>query len=232
MPPIPAMAEFELRAVQRPWVWKQQWRDLLFLHWRVPVRTIRPFVPATLQLDTHDDCAWVSAVAFNLETRRFGLVLRFPELNLRTYARMNGTPGIFFLSLHAKHRLGVALARRLTPLPYFHVPIRCTRTTDAFTVVSPNLTAECRLRRDQHEAQAGSLDEWLLERYVGFCIDRRCRLFQVAVSHSRWQLHAGILRLGPTTLKNPMDFNLAREPDLWHFSDGVTAYVGTFQRCA
>jgi uncharacterized protein YqjF (DUF2071 family) len=202
---------------------------LLFAHWRVPLESIQRLIPPELRLDTYQDAAWVSAVAFDLETRRIGVTLRFPELNLRTYVRMNNTPGVFFLSLHAGHRLGVALARRLTPLPYFHAPIQVARTPSAFAFASPLFRADCRLGDRDFEPQPSSLDEWLLERYAGFCRDRSGGLFQVAVSHPRWRIRGEEFRLRAATLGRLSGIDLEREPDVWHFSDGVAARVSGFR---
>lgn len=230
MSPIPAIAEACPRARPASWTWTQQWRDLLFAHWRIPEEIAPPYIPSGLQLDTRDGAAWISAVAFNLETRRFGLTMRFPELNLRTYVRMNDTPGVFFLSLHAGHRLGVALARRLTPLPYFHAPMQLERSESAFAFASPLFRADCRLGDRDFEAQRGSLDEWLLERYAGFCLDQSGRLFQVAVSHPRWRLRGEMFRFRAATLGRPWGTDLECEPDSWHFSDGVAARVSGFRK--
>jgi uncharacterized protein YqjF (DUF2071 family) len=205
---------------------------LLFAHWRVPLESIQRLIPSGLRLDTHDDDAWVSAVAFDLETRRFGVTVRFPELNLRTYVRMKDTPGVLFLSLRAAHRLGVALARRLTPLPYFHASIQVARTESAFAFASPHFRADCRLGDRDFEPQPGSLDEWLLERYAGFCLDRSGGLFQIAVSHPRWRLRGEMFRLRTASLGQPWRIDLEREADAWHFSDGVTARVSGFLKCA
>jgi hypothetical protein len=37
-----------------PWVWDQHWRDVLFLHWQVPVAALRPLVPERLDIDMYD----------------------------------------------------------------------------------------------------------------------------------------------------------------------------------
>jgi uncharacterized protein YqjF (DUF2071 family) len=230
MRPSPSAAEIERNTVSESWCWSQEWRDVLFAHWRVPTEIIQKHVPPGLEIDLCQESAWVSAVAFNLETRRLGISLRFPELNLRTYVRRNGEPAVLFLSLHAGHRIGVALAKRFTPLPYFHARIECTRTSAArrFSFASPLLTAECRLGPEFNRPAPGSLDEWLLERYVAYTADRRRRIYRVAVAHQPWLVRGGSLQLRAAGMGAGWGLNLASEPDAWHFSDGVSAKATGF----
>jgi hypothetical protein len=71
-----------------PWHWSQRWSDLLFMHWQVAAATLRPHVPARLDLDLWDGTPWVSLVAFRLERVRhrrlksMDLVPDLIELNL------------------------------------------------------------------------------------------------------------------------------------------------------
>jgi uncharacterized protein YqjF (DUF2071 family) len=101
----------------------QEWRDLLFLHWRVPAAAVRPHVPRRLQLDERDGGAWVSMTPFTLRRGRLrGLppLFDFHELNFRTYVTLPGRgPGIWFFSLDAASAVAVVAARVSVRLPYF-----------------------------------------------------------------------------------------------------------------
>ncbi len=46
-------------------------------------------------------------------------VSAFPELNVRTYVRVAGKPGVFFFSLDAGNPLAVGAAQTLFNLPYY-----------------------------------------------------------------------------------------------------------------
>src|SRR5690349_15567099 len=100
-----------------PWIMHQNWHDLLFAHWPVPVETLRPLIPAGLSLDTYNGEAWLGLIAFNLSGIRLrGLppvpfTCQFVELNVRTYVIRDGKPGIYFLSLDASNALAGAIAR-------------------------------------------------------------------------------------------------------------------------
>src|SRR3954469_19994185 len=106
----------------------QEWRDLLFLHWRVPAAELRPLVHPRLAIDEHGGSAWVSMTPFTLRRGRLrGLppLPDFHELNFRTYVTLNGVRGIWFFSLDAANSLAVAGARLSARLPYF--PARMER---------------------------------------------------------------------------------------------------------
>ena len=83
-----------------PVVGYQNWRDLLFLHWPVPVEVLRPLVPAPLSIDTYDGVAYVGLVPFwmigvrpNWAPTRSAF--RFLETNVRTYTHLDGRdPGV------------------------------------------------------------------------------------------------------------------------------------------
>ncbi len=37
----------------------QSWGKLLFMHWPVPAEALRPLIPESLAIDTHDGVAWI-----------------------------------------------------------------------------------------------------------------------------------------------------------------------------
>lgn len=248
--------------ISRPWRWSQQWRDVLFAHWRLPACQVLPHLPANLEVDTWQGMAWVTAVAFRLEEVRLrglpslGPVSNLVELNLRTYVRQRGAgvpaldgsagrlkaklqhPAIFFFSIHAGSRTAVALARWLTPLPYAlaRITYNSAGETAQFhchlgsqTNERPLFQAEFRPTGDTHEVAAESLDAWLLERYFAYVPGRRGRLYRMEVEHPRWQVRGATLDATAQGLGVPWGFDLARQPDLWHFSIGVSAHVWPFE---
>ena len=46
---------------------RMRWLDLLFAHWPVPVETLRPLIPAGLEVDTFEGRAWLGIVPFRME---------------------------------------------------------------------------------------------------------------------------------------------------------------------
>jgi uncharacterized protein YqjF (DUF2071 family) len=100
------------------------WHDLLFAHWPLPTEALAPLLPDGVELDLFDGEAWLGIVPFRMS----GVRLRrlpplpgtgaFPELNVRTYVRAGGKPGVWFFSLDARSALAVAIARAWFRLPY------------------------------------------------------------------------------------------------------------------
>jgi uncharacterized protein YqjF (DUF2071 family) len=105
-----------------PWVLRMAWEDLLFAHWPVDAARLRATLPEALELDLFEGRAWLGVVPFRMNDvglRRLPApgATRFPELNVRTYARHLGRPGVWFYSLDAGSALAVAGARA-----WFHLP--------------------------------------------------------------------------------------------------------------
>ncbi len=112
----------------------------------------------------------------------------FMELNVRTYVvDENGLPGVWFFSLACHQPIAVEIARRAFHLNYVHARMRSRRESELL---------EYRCRRSQlaeflyrpatagREAPPGSLEFFLLERYVLFSADGKGRLYSGRVHHS------------------------------------------------
>ncbi len=227
---------------RRAWRWSQHWRDLLFAHWPVPAAALRRHLPPDIEVDTFGGAAWVSVIAFRLARVRLRWVPPLPfasaftEVNLRTYVRHRGEPAIWFLSIHAGKRLGVALARAFTPLPYVYAPIRACRDRATWhfscgrLAQPPLLWAEYRPAGVQREAEPGSLDEWLLERYVACARGRDEAVQRVAVTHPPWRFWDAEGQVTARGLGVPWGLDLERRPARMHFSPGVRARIWPFQQ--
>src|SRR5262245_39338566 len=108
-----------------PWVMAQTWHDLLFAHWRIDSALLRPQIPSALEIDTFDGEAWIAVVPFRMSGVRLRMAPQvpglsaFPEVNVRTYVKADGKPGVWFFSLDATNAVAVAAARLTFHLPYF-----------------------------------------------------------------------------------------------------------------
>ena len=102
----------------------QQWQDLAYIHWRYPIEEIQALLPAGIEVDSFDGSAWVGLIPFSM--RNIGLPRMpavpyfgsFPEVNVRTYVRRNGIPGVWFFSLDVNRFLPALVARVSYFLPY------------------------------------------------------------------------------------------------------------------
>ena len=158
----------------------QKWRELSFLHWRVPASVLRPLVPAALELDTFDGECFVGVVPFTMRGVRpwwappMPGVSSFHETNVRTYVHFAGRdPGVWFFSLEAANRLAVWLARTFWHLPYHHARMTLERRADgarAYDSVRRDRDAVCRVTCTPSSAPSpavpGTREHFLAERYV------------------------------------------------------------------
>jgi uncharacterized protein YqjF (DUF2071 family) len=226
-----------------PWQWSQTWRDLLFAHWQIPASDVNAQLPAALEADQWQGVAWVTAVAFRLKDVRLrglptcGPCSNLVELNLRTYVRQRGESAIYFFSIHADTWLTTTLARLLTPLPYQRACIdyRGEQETRAFRAWPRKLgkesllDAKFRVNSAPRALAPGSLDTWLLERYRAHAAHPRCGTYRMAVEHPPWEVCDISLDATAPGLGLPWGFNMSRQPDLWHFSPGLSAHVWPFE---
>jgi hypothetical protein len=102
----------------------QQWRDLAYIHWRYDPKLVQRLLPDGVEVDVFDGSAWVGLIPFSMRNIAvpglppvpyFG---SFPEVNVRTYVRRNGVPGVWFFSLDVNRLLPAFVARATYLLPY------------------------------------------------------------------------------------------------------------------
>jgi uncharacterized protein YqjF (DUF2071 family) len=231
-------------APRGPWIWSQQWLDLLFAHWAVPLEKLRSCVPSSLDIETAAGSAWVSVVAFRMVNVRprflppVGLVSNFLELNLRTYVRADGKPGVYFLSIHGSKSLAVGVARLLSPLPYVRARISftCTPTDRRFESVCQSAETGPAAFSVMYQPQSrlcdspvGSLDAWLTERYCMYASTRNGGLLRGEIHHQRWPLQKVHASVPVNSLGEPFGLDLSRTPDSVHYCAGIEAIAWPFE---
>lgn len=207
----------------RPWIMAQRWHDLLFAHWEVPSNVLRRAVPAPLEIDVHENRAWIGVVPFTMSgVRLSGMpalpwVSAFPELNVRTYVRYRNLAGVYFFSLDAGNRCAVAAARRWYRLPYYRARMEVHRLGEEVEYRSRRThrgAAPARLEvryRATGEAAlpaAGSLDHWLVERYR-FLMVSKGKVFAGEIHHPAWRLRPATAEFGINTMTQNLGIGLA-----------------------
>ncbi len=211
----------------------QRWHEILLLHLEVAPEALRPLVDPRLELDLHGGRAWVSLTPFTMRRARMRLLppipalTRFHELNLRTYVRAGGVPGLWFLSLDAESAPAVAIARAALGLPYFRA--RMSRSTSGDEHVYRSERAVTRGPRAALDATwtvggpvpspPGSLDHFLAERYALFSV-LAGRLLRVRVRHAPWELRAAHVGRLEQTIARAAGLWVAERPALARFSEG------------
>lgn len=203
------------------------WDKLAFLHWRVDAEKITSLIPAALELDTFDGEAWLAVVPFIMDDvgarglPGFPTTGRFLELNVRTYVKCDGRPGVCFFSLDAESWLAVRGARAGFHLPYFDADMRMSVTDDV---------AYCS-RRIHHDAPAakfraiyeptgvsfrarfGSLEHFLAERYCLYAWDKRERIYRGEIHHGPWPLQSAKVAVRENTMGEQIGIELNPIPD-------------------
>ncbi|MDP3071514.1 MAG: DUF2071 domain-containing protein [Opitutaceae bacterium] len=188
-------------------VGRQRWNHLLFAHWRVDPAVVQATLPAGLSVDTHRGAAFLGIVPFSMErVRPVGLpplpwLSWFLELNVRTYVRDEaGRPGVWFYSLDCNQPIAVAVARRFFHLPYFHARMSAQfhGATIAYTCRRRYASSPvCRYVWTPGPwaapAEAGSLEHFLVERYLLFTTDPAGRLLSGRVAHEPYRVHAPVV---------------------------------------
>ena len=209
------------------------WENLLFAHWPLPVKIIRPLVPPALELETFDGMAWIGVVPFAMRTvgpRGFGRMpwlSAFLELNVRTYVSAGGVPGVFFFSLDASNPVAVRVARRWYHLPYFDARMRL-RDVDGWIEYRSERThrgflpgvfqGRYRPTGPVYRTQPGGLDHWLTERYCLYAVDRRGIARRADVHHAPWPLQPAEAEIAVNTVADAHGFTLPGEPLILHFA--------------
>ncbi len=173
----------------------QTWGDLLFLHWEIDPAEIEKRIPAGLNVDLHDGKAYLGLVPFFMKKIRPRFLPAMPwlsnflELNVRTYVHdKNGRPGVWFFSLDCNQPIAVEIARKFFHLPYQHAKMssdgknyHCQRKGENETA-----TFEYPKMGPLKTAELGSLEFFLLERYLLFSESRKGEIYCGQVHHEAY----------------------------------------------
>jgi uncharacterized protein YqjF (DUF2071 family) len=211
---------------------RQQWHDLLFAHWRVPIEELRGVVPPAIPIDEFDGSAWVGVTPFEVRgfRPRFGPpppgVSSFFECNVRTYSTIGGRPGIWFFSLDAASRFAVWGARRFWRLPYFLAGMsassdgaRVSYATERVSDDGPpaELDVSYEPAGPLGRAAPGSLEHFLTERYCLYTTDARGHPLRGDIDHPPWPLQPAAAELRRNTMGRQIGLALEGHP-LLHFA--------------
>jgi uncharacterized protein YqjF (DUF2071 family) len=224
----------------RPWVMTQSWEDLLFLHWPIRASMLRTRIPSLLRLDTFGGNAWVGITPFRVTGVRLrGLpalpgLSSFTEINVRTYVRANGIPGIFFFSLDADSALAVAVGRLWYRLPYFFAfasagerrgAIHFTSRRDHEGAAAAEFAATYRATGSAVRPSPQTLEWWLTERYCLFALDEQGRLHRAEIHHPPWTLRPAEVMIPRNSLGEAAGLELDAIPPLAHLAEPIDVSI-------
>jgi uncharacterized protein YqjF (DUF2071 family) len=205
---------------------------LLFAHWPVPASALRPMIPASLEIDEFDGEAWIGLVPFRMSIRPRALphvpgISHFAELNVRTYVRNSGKPGVWFFSLDAASATAVFGGRQFFHLPYFRADIAMKPEGSGFRFDSKRRGAAAEFAArygpcsEPYLAKPGDLDHWLTERYCLYTASPAGKLLRGDIHHTPWPLQRAEAEIERQTMLHPIGLPLPDIAPFLHFAAGI-----------
>src|SRR5271170_6254334 len=195
------------------------WERALFIHYEIDADILQRELP--FELDLRDGKAYVSLVAFTMRDMHpcvggkiaawfFKPIATHAFLNLRTYVKHGGEPGICFLTEWLSSRLSVALGPPVYGLPYCFAKINYRHAHEenhlrgevkASGQCGQFIYEACIAAEDKFAScKTGSLEEFLLERHTAFNWRGESRRF-FRVWHLPWpQMTAQVSIIDDTLL--------------------------------
>ena len=231
---------------ERPAGWPimyQNWGKLLFMHWRIDEKLLRPLIPPPLEIDTYDGSAWIAVVPFTMWGIRASFLPPIPgtstfhELNVRTYVHHRGVPGVLFLSLDAASRFAVWGARTFYHLPYFNAHMSLNQANNEIDYSSTRRDAS----RDNRGAAAqlncawriceplpqtvpDSLEFFLTERYALDTVHNGM-LYRARIHHHPWPLRTAELTSLNSSMIEAQGLPTPEGDPLLHYAEEISVEI-------
>ena len=225
-------------------IMRQTWGKLLFMHWKLPAETLRAHVPRRLEIDTFGGEAWIAITPFTVWGMRASFLPAIPgfsemhELNVRTYVRHKGTPGVYFFSLDASSALAVMGARTFFLVPYFTAEMSLrqdgkkivyhSRRTHADSP-SAEFDATWKIGDPLGASEPGSLEFFLTERYCFYTVSGES-VYRCRIHHAPWQLREAELTAHKSSMIESHGMQRPRRKPLVHYSEELTVDVWTLEK--
>lgn len=220
-----------------PWIMTQTWKDVLFLHWPVEEQLLRKYIPDSLDLDVYEGKAWLGFLPFEVRGMRPRLMPTLPfigsflELNVRTYVKYKGKPGVYFFSLDASKLAVVTMAKIGYALPYRYAEMKIERKDQEIILSSDRKHGkqsehfQCSYRpvSPVYFSKEGSLDHWLTERYCLWTV-RGKNLTRSDIHHTKWELQTADVTLRANTMAGFLPSSIFNTEPIAHYCKSKQAY--------
>lgn len=222
------------------------WHDLLFMHWPIPVSSIRPLVPPSLEIETFDGSAWLGIVPFRMTGVRHRLMpgivaSRFPEINVRTYVRHEGKAGVWFFSLDAADWIAVQVARRFYHLPYRYAQMSAHQVDGTIHYSSRRSIAAGEMKAEfvsvyrpiapVFHAAGDSLEHFLTERYCLFSEGAGGRIYRGDIHHEPWPLQNAEAEVRINSMTVPLGLKIPDTRPILHFAAQLKVVAWPLSQC-
>jgi uncharacterized protein YqjF (DUF2071 family) len=221
----------------------QTWGKLLFMHWRIDAKLLRPLIPDVLEIDTFNGSAWIAVTPFTMwDIRAFPpFVPPIPglssahELNVRTYVHYDRVPGVWFFSLDCNSAAAVLGARTFYHLPYFNADIDLEEDEDTIdywltrTDEPPaSLEASWGIGETIRYTHPGSLEFFLTERYCLYSEDDG-ELYRARIYHQPWPLQKAKLLSLESTMIESHDLPTPKGEPLLHYCEELSVEIWSLE---
>lgn len=192
----------------------QTWGKLLFMHWRIEAKELRPLIPEQLEIDTFDGTAWIGIIPFTMWDIRAlpPFVPAVPgfsaahELNVRTYVHYNRVPGVWFFSLDCNSTAAVVAARAFYHLPYYNAEIDLTQHSNSIDYTlkrtddpAARFQGSWSIGEMTPFSHPDSLEFFLTERYCLYTQHGET-IYQARIFHDPWPLQRASLNSHDSTM--------------------------------
>lgn len=207
-----------------PWPGYQDWCDLLFMSWPVPVEEIGPKIPSYFEPDTFEGSAWVSLVAMGVQNQHLRDLppipgfARYEQLNLRTYIKKDHHHGVHFFTLDCNNSASGWIADNLLNIPYTRAEIQhvlqdgrwhfnSNRTEPAYPSAQFKV-AYTSVGEEYVPYGKETLEYFLLHRYyLGLADDNGTNIL-----HKHWKLYKAEVEIETNTVAAASGINLPDTP--------------------
>jgi len=222
----------------------QDWGKLLFIHWRIDEKLLRPLIPPRLQIDTYHGSAWIAIAPFTMWNISALPPFLPPvpglssahELNVRTYVYLDDVPGVWFFSLDCNSSAAVFGARMLYHLPYYNADIELTEDAGAIdyslarTDDPPaEFSASWQVGKPLPPSEPGSLEFFLTERYCLFS-EHDDKIYQARIHHRPWPLRAAELISLESTMIESHGLPTPKEDPHLHYCEELSVDIWPLRR--
>ena len=183
------------------------WEHLIMANYAVDAESLKPYLPAGVELDEFHGKIYVSLVGFMFRNiRLFGVPIpffgSFEEVNLRFYVKRQ-TPeglrrGVVFINETVPYRPVAWLANKLYKEHYTAIPTRhvIKHQAEALSVQYEwkrnkrwhRLSVEAEHR--SREMEPGSAEEFIFEHYFGYTRISDTATEEYRVQHPRWNIRS------------------------------------------
>lgn len=234
----------------QPVLLRQKWHHLLFLHWEISPNELQALIPPRLTVDMFQGKAYIGLIPFTMTGVRAVLtpplpwISSFHEVNVRTYVHLDGRdPGVWFFSLDASSSIAVAAARAAYKLAYHDAEIDFSASDEPLPLIDfhsrrngARSPANAHMQYRPVEGPAapsapGSLEHFLIERYILYAEDDERQLYRAQVHHQPYDVQRAEVLSLEETLVWAAGVRRAEGVGLRHYSRGVDVKVYPLQRC-